>query len=279
LSDSVRSPLENNNPIGIFDSGVGGLTVAKAVSQLLPNEKLIYFGDTAHLPYGDKSPRSIRFYSEKISSFFLEKNCKAIIIACNSASSLAFKHLNDLFGDKVILINVIDPVVDYVTANDSITNVGVIGTKATIQSNVYQQKINHKKDEVNVSSLATSLFVPMIEEGFIECDLSDKIIQQYLSDKTLSGIDALILGCTHYPLIKKEIEKYFDNKVMVVDSASVVADYAKDVLKDRSLLNSSTPVPEYEFYVSDYTEFFESITKVFFDEQIKLQLNPIWDTV
>ena len=267
----------SNCPIGIFDSGIGGLTVARAVNLALPNESIVYFGDTAHLPYGDKSPRSIRYYSEKISSFFIEKNCKAIIVACNSASSIAFDHLLNLFSDKTLLINVIDPVVEHVGERKELKTIGVIGTKTTIQSNVYHNKLKAINPDLNINSLPASLLVPMIEEGFVNCDLSTRIISQYLSDKMFDEVDALILGCTHYPIIKNEIENYFSKKVHIFDSAAIVAEYVRSCLNKKGILSKNNLNPNHKFYVSDYTPFFENTTRIFFGQKVHLELFSMWD--
>jgi len=194
-------------PIGIFDSGVGGLTVAHAIKQILPGESLVYFGDTAHLPYGDKSAESIRYYSQKITEFLLEHNSKVILVACNSASASAFESLKKEFENTTILIDVINPVVNYLSTRN-FKRIGVIGTKRTISSGTYEQKIKEKSPSTFVVSMATPLLVPMIEEGFIFDDISNAIIRSYLSNESLSGIEALILGCTHYPIIKTRSVKY-----------------------------------------------------------------------
>ena len=178
------------NPIGIFDSGVGGLTVAHAIKQVLPNESLVYFGDTAHLPYGDKSEQAIRNYSHRITEFLLEHDAKAILIACNSASASAFDHIKDNFASKALILDVIDPIVDYV-ASGKYKKVGVIGTKRTITSGTYEKKLSVSASSVSLVSLATPLLVPMIEEGFIFDDISNAIIRTYLSHSTLSDIDQL----------------------------------------------------------------------------------------
>ena len=202
----------NTQPIGIFDSGVGGLTVAHAIKQVLPGESIIYFGDTAHLPYGDKSEEAIRSYSKRITEFLLGYKSKVVLIACNSASASAFDFLKEEFGKKVILIDVIDPVVDHLRTK-KITKIGVIGTKRTISSGTYEKKIGEASPGTKVVSLATPLLVPMIEEGFIFDDISNAIIRTYLTNDILSGIKALILGCTHYPIIKNQISKIFDFNV------------------------------------------------------------------
>lgn len=261
-------------PIGIFDSGVGGLTVAHAIKQILPGESIIYFGDTAHLPYGDKSEESIRYYSEKITEFLLEQNAKTVMIACNSASASAYEYLREKYGKKVILLDVIDPVVEFLSLKQY-KKIGVIGTKRTISSGTYEQKIKKKSPSTDVVSLATPLLVPMIEEGFIFDDISNAIIRTYLSNSSLGGIEALILGCTHYPIIKNQINKYFNFGIEVVDSARIVSLALKDVLEKNNLLNLSGRGND-RFFVSDYTDYFERIAKMFFEEDINLQKADIW---
>jgi len=261
-------------PIGIFDSGVGGLTVAQAIKQILPSESIIYFGDTAHLPYGDKSAEAITSYSKRITEFLLEHNSKAVLIACNTASASAFETLKKDFGDKTILIDVIDPVVDYLGSRN-FKKIGVIGTKRTISSGTYEKKIRELSPSTNVISLATPLLVPMIEEGFIFDDISNAIIRSYLSNESLAGIQGLILGCTHYPIIKNQISKIFNFNVEVVDSARIVAMKMRETLEAKNLLNDTGKVKD-QFYVSDYTDYFEKIARMFFEGEINLQKADIW---
>ena len=262
-------------PIGIFDSGVGGLTVAHAIKQILPGESLIYFGDTAHLPYGDKSAESIKYYSRKITEFLLNHNSKVVLIACNSASASAFETLREEFRNKTIMIDVIDPVVDYL-ATRSFSKIGVIGTKRTIMSNTYNDKLRKKSPRTTVVSMATPLLVPMIEEGFIFDDISNAIIRTYLSNEILSGIEALILGCTHYPIIRNQISKFFNFNVEVIDSARTVAQILRETLEKNNLLNDSGKVTD-QFYISDYTSFFEKIARMFFEGEINLKKADIWN--
>jgi len=258
-----------NSPIGLFDSGVGGLTVASAIQLTLPAEQMIYFGDTAHLPYGDKSKNTIINYSIGITKFLLEKGCKVILIACNSASSNAFQEVKDYVGDKAFVMNVIDPIIEYVTQETDVRSIGVIGTKATINSGTYPHGIQRMKPGVEVSSLATPLLVPMIEEGFIFDDISNAIIRSYLSRKELQGIESLILGCTHYPIIKNQISRFFNFNVNVIDSAKIVADKLRNELIQKQLLRTDK-APEHEFFVSDHTDYFEIIARMFFGEKIDL---------
>jgi len=261
--------------IGVFDSGIGGLTVANAIISQLPKEEIIYFGDTAHLPYGDKSADAIRYYSLKIVKFLLEKQCKMIVIACNSASAAAYKTLLDFYEGQVFFINVIDPLVEIVAQQDY-QKVGVIATKATIRSNIYKHKLLEAKPSLKVESLATPLLVPMIEEGYSNDNISDAIIEKYLSNPAFQGIDALLLACTHYPLIRKKIEAYFNHKVTVYDSTGVVIEAIRKRLKAFDLLNDSEDSKAPHFFVSDYTQSFEETTNVFYKEQIQLEYCPIW---
>jgi glutamate racemase len=262
-------------PIGIFDSGVGGLTVAQAIKQILPSESLIYFGDTAHLPYGDKSAESIRYYSKRITEFLLEHNAKVVLIACNTASASAFESLKSEFGNQTILIDVINPVVDYVSRKNY-NKIGVIGTKGTISSGTYEKKIMENSSSTNVVSLATPLLVPMIEEGFIFDDISNAIIRTYLSNEMLEGIQALILGCTHYPIIKNQISKIYNFNVEIIDSARLVSKILRDTLDKYNLLNDSGAVDD-QFFVSDYTPYFEKIARMFFEGEINLSKADIWN--
>ena len=291
---------ENKSPIGIFDSGVGGLTVAHALHTLLPNEQLVYFGDTAHLPYGDKSRESIVQYSLGIADFLLEQKCKLIMIACNSASANAFEEVQAHVGSRAVVMNVIDPVVNHVCVNagsildsegdadrtevDKVHTIGIIGTKATIDSGTYERKIKETlsgyladSNEVssvshpglNVSSMATPLFVPMIEEGFVFDDISNAIIRSYLSRKEMIGIGSLILGCTHYPIIRNQISRFLNFEVNVLDTARIVALSVQEFLTARKLL-ADKPSGDNLFYISDYTPYFEVIANMFFNEKIKL---------
>lgn len=269
--------MDINRPIGIFDSGVGGLTVANAIRQILPYEQMIYFGDTSHLPYGDKSPETIIHYSEGITRFLLEQNCKAILIACNSASANAYEEVKKIAGDLVPVINVIDPVVEYITKETDYKHIGVIGTKSTINSNTYEIKLKEKNKGLLVSSMATPLFVPMIEEGFIFDDISNAVIRTYLSRYDLGGIESIILGCTHYPIIKNQINKFYNFDIDVIDSSKIVANYIRNLLRQKELLTNNINTPNHKFYVSDITDSFKVITKMFFEEKVELELNNIWD--
>lgn len=267
--------LLSSQPIGVFDSGVGGLTVAHAVRQLLPQESIIYFGDTAHLPYGDKSAKSIIYYTRKIAGFLMEKKCKTILVACNTASAVAFNDLKNFFSEQVQLVNVIDPVTEYI-GKSNYKKIGVIGTKGTINSGAYEKELKSNNPELDVISMATPLFVPMIEEGFIYDDISNAIIRAYLSDKSMKSIETLILGCTHYPIIKNQITKFFNFNIDVIDSGRIVAEFVKNLLIENNLLNTGKS-QEDQFYISDFTLFFEKIAKMFFEETINLKKIDFWN--
>ncbi|WP_025762903.1 glutamate racemase [Dyadobacter tibetensis] len=268
--------LNSAAPIGIFDSGIGGMTVASAVTKLLPLENTIYFGDTAHLPYGDKSTAAIQSYAIKICNLLLQKECKLILIACNSASAAAFELVKAYVGSKAQVMNVIDPVVDYVKEHYPGKTIGLIGTKQTVMSNVYKKKIMDLDRHIKLKSLATPLLAPMIEEGFFDHSISEKIIEAYLADSSLDDIEALILGCTHYPLIKPEIASFYQGKVEILDSSEIVAKSLKAWLEQHYLQNEKG-MGHRQFYVSDYTRSFEESTKTFFGEQIQLEHYPLWE--
>ncbi|MCB9226091.1 MAG: glutamate racemase [Chitinophagales bacterium] len=266
----------NSNPIGIFDSGIGGLTVANAIYKALPNETLIYFGDTAHLPYGDKSKDLIKQYSLDITNFLLnQKNCKAIVIACNTASAAAYEYLRDTHKGKIPIINVIDPIIEAVVQDNSIKKVGLIATNTTINSGVYQEKLSRRKPEVEVVTLATPMLVPMIEEGYANDNISHALIENYLNNEALQNIDALILGCTHYPLIKEEINNFYKGKVSLFDSTKIVADKVNLILGKEQLLTNERNGNNH-FYISDNNPHFNTSAKRFFKENINLEFLNIW---
>jgi glutamate racemase len=265
---------QRDQPIGVFDSGIGGLTVANAIIKHLPKEKIIYFGDTFHLPYGEKSADAIRYYSLKIVKFLLEKNCKMIVVACNSAASAAYDLLLDFFKGQALFVNVVDPLVEAVVKKQY-RHVGVIATKATTQSGIYKSKLQKVQPDLKVTSMATPLLVPIIEEGYFNDNISETVIEKYLSDKSFDGIDALLLACTHYPLIRKKIETFFSGKVNVYDSTDVVAEVVRKKLLKNNLLNDSK-TNSHHFFVSDYTKSFEETTRIFYKEKIHLERCSIW---
>jgi glutamate racemase len=266
------------SPIGIFDSGMGGLTVAHAVSKLLPNENILYFGDTLHTPWGDKSVAAIQGYAAKICTFLLEQQCKAILIACNTASAVAYSVAKELVKEKALLLNVIDPVIAHIQENYADQRIGLIGTKQTIRSNAYKERINALDKQLELVSLATPLFVPLIEEGYAGSPVAKTVIQDYLGNASLKEINALILGCTHYPLIKSAITNYYQHKIEVIDSAELAAKALKMALIEENLLNKNTKTePQHAFYISDNNEFFLNLAQLFFTESVQVERCPLWD--
>ncbi len=253
--------LSASQPIGIFDSGVGGLTVAKEIKRLMPHEDFIYFGDTVHLPYGEKSREAIVGYAEKITQFLLDNNCKAVVIACNSATANALQEVKELVAGRVPVIDVINPVAEKV-AFEIHQNIGVIATKATVNSGLYRKSIRKLNKFINVSELATPLLVPAIEEGFINHPITHAIIYNYLSDRKLKDIETLI----------DEIKKYYGSRVRVIDSPKIVASYLRDILSKNNLLNTQISEGTTQFYLSDLTKNFEKISKKFFGNKISLEL-------
>ncbi|MDR2122784.1 MAG: glutamate racemase [Flavobacteriaceae bacterium] len=266
---------EEDQPIGIFDSGMGGLTIAKEIKRLLPNESLIYFGDSKHLPYGDKSKEVIIEYSGQITKFLLERESKAIVIACNTATSNALKEVKALAKEKnVPVYDVISPVAEKIAFTFN-QNVGVIATKSTIASHIYKKSIRKLNRHIEVQELATPLLVPVIEEGFTNHTISDIVLKTYLNNKKLQDIDSLILGCTHYPIILNEVKHFYQNKIQVIDSPFIVASYIKQDLGRRKLLSYNSD-PVYKFYVSDLTPTFAKLAKKFFGTNINLEVINIF---
>ena len=264
----------DSRPIGVFDSGIGGLTIAHGIVEQMPGESIIYFGDTQHLPYGDKSPETVKRYSHEISRFRIKHDCKAIVIACNTASALAYETVKSEFPN-VKVYNVIDPVVE-VVANLGLQNVGVIGTRSTIASGIYTKKIEKAAEKVNVHALATPLLVPMVEEGYHNQNISKEIIASYLSLPALDSIDELILGCTHFPLIKDEINEYYKGRVVLIDSPTIVSKKIHQELKENNLLSDSS-TSHHRFFVSDLTSSFVKSASRFFLDKLNLRECRLWE--
>jgi glutamate racemase len=212
----------------------------------------------------------------KICNLLLEKNCKLILIACNSASAAAYDLVKAYVGTKAIVVNVIDPVIQFLDQHWSGKTLGLIGTKQTVNSGIYSNKAEALRKDIHIKSLATPLLAPMIEEGFFNHTISEQIIKEYLLQPVLQNIDGLILGCTHYPLIKKQIDQFYQGRVDVIDTSLIVANEIKRILESEDLLNEGK-AGDRQFFVSDYTDSFEKSTQIFFGETIKLTQFPIWD--
>lgn len=261
--------MKNNSPIGIFDSGVGGLTVLKQVMNYLPNENIVYFGDTARVPYGSKSKETIFKFSCQIINFLQQKNVKAIIIACNSVSSNCYLKILQRFPNLPI-IEVVEPGVNSAIKITKNNKIGIIGTSATIKSNEYSNKIINKLPNAKVFSKACPLFVPLVEEGWFETDVTKQIAKLYLTPFIKNNIDTLILGCTHYPFLQKVIDDFFSGNVNIVNPAIQTALQIKHFLEKNNLKNTSDCIPNYEFFASDFNSNFDSICSLLFNKTFPL---------
>lgn len=244
-----------SRPIGVFDSGVGGLTVAREVMRQLPDENIVYFGDTARVPYGSKSKDNIIRYSRQIIRFLMTKNVKAIVIACNTATALALDVVQKEFD--IPIIGVIEPGARAAVVETRNKHIGVIGTEATIRSEMYTKVIQGLDPEMQVNGKPCPLFVPLVEEGFAKHHIAEEVIDYYLNDMKNSGIDTMILGCTHYPLLRSRIMKYFGESIHLVNPAYETAMDLKGILEEQGLANDTESLTKYEFYVSDTAEKFK----------------------
>lgn len=256
---------EKDLPIGVFDSGVGGLTVVREIMRQIPKERIVYFGDTARVPYGSKSKETVTRYSEQIVRFLETQQVKAIVIACNTASAYALEEIEKKV--KIPMLGVVKPgakTAAEVTRNGKI---GVIATQGTIESKIYGKYIQKLKKESQVIGKACPLFVPLVEEGLLEDPVTDEISQRYLSVLIDSGIDTLILGCTHYPLIRKTIGKVMGEQVRLVNPAYETALELKLLLEEKQLLQDEKPMlgtNQYQFFVSDGADKFRYFANTIF---------------
>jgi glutamate racemase len=258
--------MKENQPIGIFDSGVGGLTLLKGIKSILPNESLIYLGDTARVPYGTKSPKVVRKFSLQIAHFLENFGIKALVVACHTASSTALSELKTEMGMPVV--GVIEPAVKRAINSTKNKNVGIIGTKTTIESKSYQSLIQKLAPKVSVIAVSAPLLVPLVEEGWLAKDATRIILREYVSPLKKGGSDTLVLGCTHYPLLKNLFMEELGETVTLIDTSSETALHLKDILKKSSLLNNNTKSPHYSFYVSDDPDKFSKLAQLFLGEKI-----------
>jgi glutamate racemase len=260
-----------SGPIGIFDSGIGGLTVTSSVHELLPREALLYYGDTLHMPYGEKSQKSIEQYSLCIAKYLLEQGAKALVIACNSASATASEAVRRLAGDSVPVIDVINPALGALAQMKQDIRVGVIGTKATIRSQVYPDRISNLLPLAQVQCLETPLLAPIVEEGLADGPISREVLRHYLGHPILQGIDCLILACTHYPLLQKEVEAHYQGRVDVLDSAGLTAQAVQEALKKIGSANPSEGHSSHRFLISEHTAAFAESAQRLFGGDIQLE--------
>ena len=250
--------MDKNAPNGVFDSGVGGLTVAREIMRQIPNERIVYFGDTARVPYGSKSKDNIIKFSRQIIRFLQTENVKAIVIACNTASALALDEMQQEFD--LPILGVVKPGAKVAVETTANKRIGLIGTEANIRSGVYTRYIKSLDDEAKVFEKACPLFVPLVEEGWLHDDITLQVASRYLEELKEKDIDTLIMGCTHYPLIRSTIRKVMGDKVNLVNPAYETAIELKNLLERDNLANKcdvDSPSSMYRFYVSDAEEKFK----------------------
>lgn len=269
--------MDKNAPIGVFDSGVGGLTVAREIMRQMPEERIVYFGDTARLPYGSKSKDTVIHYSEQIIRFLRTKEVKAIVIACNTASSFALEAVRKM--EDIPIIGVINAGARAAVSATKNGKIGVIGTEGTINSGTYAEVLSEMKPGVEVFGKACPLFVPLVEEGLLHDSVTDEIASRYLSVLKGKYIDTMVLGCTHYPLLRSTLARVMGNDVMLVNPAYETAVQLKTLLKSMEMdcdAGQNLSIDEkYQFFVSDMAEKFKSFATSILPDEVKetLQIN------
>ena len=251
--------MANNNPIGVFDSGIGGLTVVKALRDLLPNETIFYVGDTARVPYGNKSPETVERYAIELANILMAENAKVIVVACNTVSSVAIPKLRAHVS--VPVVGVIEPGAQAAIATTRNRHVGVIGTRATIRSGAYENALRALNVHARVSSRACPLLVPLIEEGLLDDGVTDQVIARYLEPMLADGIDTLVLGCTHYPLLAPAIARSLGDGVQLVDSAKNCARAVAKLLDRQSLRAANDSLGKLNVALTDPADNFLNVAR------------------
>ncbi len=258
--------MSNSRPIGVFDSGIGGLTVVRALTHRLPNENIIYFGDTARVPYGPKSSQVVREYAAQDTDVLLQQNVKMIVVACNTVSAVALDVVQK--RAKVPVTGVIIPGAQAAARATVKKRVGIIGTVGTVSSNAYTNALRQLDAGIQVFGQACPLFVPLAEEGWTDHKATELIAKEYLFPLTLEKIDTLILGCTHYPLLKDVIGRVLHNAVALIDSGEATAEAVRILLDEQELRNTSTLKPNLQFYVSDVPHKFTEVGERFLGQKL-----------
>lgn len=261
-----KSASLSNYPIGVFDSGIGGLTVVRALMQELPYENILYFGDTARVPYGVKSADTIAQYALQITDFLLERRVKLLIVACNTMAAVATRVIRAL--SPVPVLDVIEVGAEVAVRNTRTQRIGVIGTIATIGSGAYDQAILHYSPNATITSQACPLFVPLVEEGWLDHPVTLLTAQEYLAPLLMQDIDTLVLGCTHYPLLQPLLERVAGGKVQLVDSARAIAIQAAERLQQLELLNCAEQAATHRFYVTDVPQRFQAVGERFLGQAL-----------
>lgn len=259
--------MEKEKPIGVFDSGIGGLTVVKRIASALPTENIVYFGDTARVPYGSKSNSTVIEYSVQDASFLIGKNVKAIVVACNTASSVAIPSLRQKFN--VPVIGMIEPGAKMAVKETRNGKIGVIGTRATINNMAYSTQIKKLNPEVEVIEKACPLFVPLAEEGWTAHKAAFEIAEEYLKELREHNIDTLVLGCTHYPILAEVIQKVIGEGVTLIDSGIASAEVVKDELTRTDLHTNKFSMGNQHFYVSDIPATFKEVAELFLGNPVR----------
>lgn len=258
--------MEKEKPIGVFDSGIGGLTVVKRLASALPEEDLVYFGDTARVPYGSKSNETVIEYSLQDCRFLINKNVKAIVVACNTASSVALDEIKKAFS--VPVIGMIEPGAKYAAAQSKNKNIGVIGTRTTVNNKAYSKEISKIDKAIQVVEKACPLFVPLAEEGWLDHKATYEIAKEYLKELKETEIDTLVLGCTHYPLLWNVIQKVIGKKVKLIDSGIASAEMVKTELDRHYLHTNRFGMGHLDIYVSDIPVKFKKIAEMFLGRSV-----------
>ncbi|MBQ7751596.1 MAG: glutamate racemase [Clostridia bacterium] len=263
----------DNRSIGVFDSGLGGLTAVKQIMAELPNESIVYFGDTGRVPYGSRSRETIIKYSKSDINFLLSKDVKLIVVACGTVSSVALPVLKSTV--PITMIGVVEAAASAAIEATKNNRIGVIGTKGTIKSGAYEKYIALKNPEIKTFSKACPLFVPLVENGHFDTMVAELVVEEYLTEIKESGIDTLILGCTHYPLLKNTIARFMGDSVTLIDAGAEVAKLLKKTLEKEDILAEKPANDQFKYYVSDDVDGFESLGGMFLERTLSNKVEKI----
>ena len=265
--------MMDNRSIGVFDSGLGGLTAVKQIMKELPNESIVYFGDTGRVPYGSRSKETIIKYSKGDMNFLMQKDVKTIVVACGTVSSVALPELQGTV--PVLLIGVVEAAASAAISATKNNKIGVIGTKGTIKSGAYEKYINSKNPDIKTFSKACPLFVPLVENGHFDTMVAELVTEEYLTEIKKSGVDTLILGCTHYPLLKNTIARFMGEGVTLIDAGAEVSRLLKRTLSEKNMLAEKPAKEQYKYYVSDDIDGFESLGGMFLEQTLSNKVEKI----
>lgn len=258
--------MEKEKPIGVFDSGIGGLTVVREIMAKLPNERIIYFGDTARVPYGSKSNETVIEYSLQNAAFLVEKNVKLIVVACNTASSVAIPAIRQKY--TIPVVGMIESGAAYAARETKEKRIGVIGTRSTITNRSYSKELKKINPAFDIYEKACPLFVPLAEEGWIDHAATQSVAEEYLRELSELSVDTLVLGCTHYPILKPIIQKVMGEKVKLIDSGIAAAQTVSSELDRIGLRSNSNGLGVISYYVSDIPSTFEKVASLFLGKTV-----------